>query len=256
MHLRFYSTQTRKLSIKFWCAFFIFQNYTFLFKSPIFKAILHIFCVLSFWPIPIISHSQYHNCITTQTLHFSRLSSHRTLLSNHRFDLSPKNLFSSTLIPTTTSQLSQLSQISQTYQSSFSSNQSLYSTLYSLNSLNSLNLSNSLDSSLSNLRNFRKTQNFISKNFVSHHPFHFSTHHSDKSKQQRRFMSTQWDYRSVRKTFIDFFVEKKGHTYVPSSKTIPHEDPTLLFANAGYVWISSWFHWNLLKFIELEIIDF
>eukprot|EP00042_Codosiga_hollandica_P054495 m.738851 g.738851 ORF g.738851 m.738851 type:complete len:1016 (+) comp58914_c0_seq1:84-3131(+) len=37
----------------------------------------------------------------------------------------------------------------------------------------------------------------------------------------------------VRSKFISFFAEKKGHTFVPSSSTIPHEDPTLLFANAG-----------------------
>ncbi|CAD6184383.1 unnamed protein product [Caenorhabditis auriculariae] len=37
----------------------------------------------------------------------------------------------------------------------------------------------------------------------------------------------------VRSTFIDFFKEKKEHTYVHSSCVIPHDDPTLLFANAG-----------------------
>lgn len=36
----------------------------------------------------------------------------------------------------------------------------------------------------------------------------------------------------IRKTFIDFFIEK-GHKYVHSSSTIPLDDPTLLFANAG-----------------------
>jgi len=33
--------------------------------------------------------------------------------------------------------------------------------------------------------------------------------------------------------FLDFFTEKKGHQYVHSSSTIPLDDPTLLFANAG-----------------------
>lgn len=37
----------------------------------------------------------------------------------------------------------------------------------------------------------------------------------------------------VRKAFLDFFIEKKQHQYVHSSSTIPLDDPTLLFANAG-----------------------
>ncbi|CAI5438382.1 unnamed protein product [Caenorhabditis angaria] len=37
----------------------------------------------------------------------------------------------------------------------------------------------------------------------------------------------------VRSTFINFFREKYEHTYVHSSSVIPHDDPTLLFANAG-----------------------
>ncbi|XP_047480705.1 alanine--tRNA ligase, cytoplasmic-like isoform X1 [Penaeus chinensis] len=37
----------------------------------------------------------------------------------------------------------------------------------------------------------------------------------------------------VRETFYNFFKEKHQHTYVHSSPTIPHDDPTLLFANAG-----------------------
>ena len=45
--------------------------------------------------------------------------------------------------------------------------------------------------------------------------------------------------KELRKMFIDFFKEKQ-HTYWHSSSTIPLDDPTLLFANAGMNQVSKW----------------
>ncbi|CCE82501.1 Piso0_002228 [Millerozyma farinosa CBS 7064] len=44
--------------------------------------------------------------------------------------------------------------------------------------------------------------------------------------------SNNWTASKVRSTFLDFF-KNKNHTFVPSSSVVPHNDPSLLFANAG-----------------------
>lgn len=44
---------------------------------------------------------------------------------------------------------------------------------------------------------------------------------------------TEWTAPNVRKSFCDYFISKYGHKYWHSSSTIPLNDPTLLFANAG-----------------------
>lgn len=46
-------------------------------------------------------------------------------------------------------------------------------------------------------------------------------------------MDTSLTSKQIRKQFLDFFIEKYEHKYVHSSPVIPHDDPTLLFANAG-----------------------
>lgn len=45
--------------------------------------------------------------------------------------------------------------------------------------------------------------------------------------------SLEWPVSKVRAKYIDFFRQYHGHTFFPSSPVVPHDDPTLLFTNAG-----------------------
>ncbi|KAK6028192.1 alanine--tRNA ligase, partial [Ostertagia ostertagi] len=55
----------------------------------------------------------------------------------------------------------------------------------------------------------------------------------EQVSDEELFRRTEDRLKEVRSTFIEFFKQKKAHTYVHSSSVIPHDDPTLLFANAG-----------------------
>ena len=47
------------------------------------------------------------------------------------------------------------------------------------------------------------------------------------------FSDNGWPASRVRDSFISFFTDKHDHTFWKSSPVVPHDDPTLLFANAG-----------------------
>lgn len=46
-------------------------------------------------------------------------------------------------------------------------------------------------------------------------------------------MNSALTSKQIRDTFINYFIKEQKHEYVHSSSVIPHDDPTLLFANAG-----------------------
>ncbi|PKS09948.1 hypothetical protein jhhlp_004571 [Lomentospora prolificans] len=90
---------------------------------------------------------------------------------------------------------------------------------------------------------FSSSKNLISRrNLLSScwRTRHFSTtrriprffHDSPRTYSTLPTMADKWTGEKVRKTFHDFFAER-GHSIVPSSSVVPHNDPTLLFTNAG-----------------------
>lgn len=58
-------------------------------------------------------------------------------------------------------------------------------------------------------------------------PFAASVPFTDESRL------SYWTAPRVRQTFLEYFRNACGHTFVPSSSTVPLDDPTLLFANSG-----------------------
>jgi hypothetical protein len=56
----------------------------------------------------------------------------------------------------------------------------------------------------------------------------------------------------MRNVFLEFFKQDKNHTCWHSSSSIPHANPTLLFANAGMHQVS----FILLYLYLIQLIDF
>lgn len=81
----------------------------------------------------------------------------------------------------------------------------------------------------------RKTVTARTNRLPSLSPIRLQTPSRTMSATDPTLTSSQfgdWPAIKVRQTFVDYFKERL-HTFVPSSSTIPYDDPTLLFANAG-----------------------
>ncbi|MEL7473829.1 MAG: alanine--tRNA ligase, partial [Planctomycetota bacterium] len=56
---------------------------------------------------------------------------------------------------------------------------------------------------------------------------------SSDSRPQPWTGDPRWTAARVRQAFLDYFIKTHAHTHTPSSPVVPHDDPTLMFANAG-----------------------
>ncbi|TPX70949.1 alanine---tRNA ligase [Chytriomyces confervae] len=68
---------------------------------------------------------------------------------------------------------------------------------------------------------------------MSDSSFEWRQWHWTETGKKGSTSETEWPLAKVRSTFVDFFTATHGHTFVPSSATVPVNDPTLLFANSG-----------------------
>ena len=64
-----------------------------------------------------------------------------------------------------------------------------------------------------------------------------------------------WTAAKVREEFFNYF-RSKNHSFIPSSSTIPYDDPSLLFANAGMnqVWSTPAFAPDLFPLTQYKSI--
>ncbi|CAN6882712.1 unnamed protein product, partial [Brassica oleracea] len=67
----------------------------------------------------------------------------------------------------------------------------------------------------------------------------------------------KWPAKRVRDTYFDFF-KGKGHKFWPSSPVVPHNDPTLLFANADtyhHTFFEMLGNWSFRDYFKKEAIE-